>query len=155
LEVDKLEHLEIFFFIFWEDPKKFVKVLDIGGCFDFSEVFPVFLYFLYLFWVLFGCSMVMEGLLKHSGLGGSHELFGDVEVGGCGIFVLVGSLFAVGWELDFLHEVAHLFDLFLELGCFFFGLDLESLDLVMSFISLLVGVVGTLDDVGHFLPSFM
>lgn len=55
-------------------------------------------------------------------------------------------------QLDLLQKIAHLLNLPLEVSCLFLCLDLQSLNLVVGFIPLLVGIVGFLDDVGHLLP---
>ncbi len=49
LQIDKLEHLEVLFFVFAENSEQFFKVLDFSGGLNFCKVFSELLYFFHLF----------------------------------------------------------------------------------------------------------
>lgn len=56
LQIYKLEHLEILFFVFAEDSEELFKVLNFGSGLNFSKVFSELLYFFHLLWRLFSLS---------------------------------------------------------------------------------------------------
>ena len=49
LQIYKLEHLEVLFFVFAENPEQLLKVFDFSSCLNLREVFPELLYFFHLF----------------------------------------------------------------------------------------------------------
>jgi hypothetical protein len=49
LQVDKLEHLEVFLLILAKYSQEFLKVLDLGGSLDLGKVLSELLYLFHLF----------------------------------------------------------------------------------------------------------
>gem|GEM_PF-6604506 len=48
LEIDKLKHLEVLFFIFTKDSQQLLEILYLSSGLDFSEILTEFLDFLHL-----------------------------------------------------------------------------------------------------------
>lgn len=61
------------------------------------------------------------------------------------------SLLGIGRKLDLFHEVAYLLDFLIKLRGLLLGLLLKRSDLVIGLVSVLIGVIGLLDDIRHLL----
>lgn len=51
--------------------------------------------------------------------------------------------------------MAYIFDFFLKIQSFFLSISLQGIDLVVSFVSIFIGIVGFLNNIGHLLSFLM